>query len=594
MDLLYFIPRSVPETSSIIDERYKKNLREKYLVSISNGISGKINLVKYKFILRDPIMEIGRAIYFLDKSKNEIERIRNSVLQGEGVPFQIFDKYAAIQKDTKENPYWKKTYKLLRISGFRAGKANQHVIAVILKGLKDKNEKCEMAFWKLYRNCVIDMLHKEFESLNNLMLKREIDSDSNSTEEILKSIKKYSDIHEVKNEDIRWLYQAWWFERIDNIDEILNLNEISIEVVIELIKESQEKQSKISESIISRLKELEKKINEDLKDVEFLKFKDVQTNVNKELRHQIATIDSKIETKFASMFEGRIEGLKKRLEEGIESAKDTNENEFKIDQKKLSKYTESITKRIESLETKLELVHSEKKVKIISDLNEGVQIKFINTCCDAIINKIVHAFDNFLVSDISILKKIDKESSNIIGCDFVGEPSVLELADIENRVPENANLVTMKSISGCFIEGAIVPYLAKNRDNVEGSKKKIFIEIDEAVKNKQQCDLRTNAIALEVNLIQESFELFKSTEVEEISLLDEFKNLIQLIMNQNINIPQAIQEQFKTIMNLVVEEVGGILALSIGVKMLIIPFVKAKYGNSKALVLSELLKARGI
>jgi hypothetical protein len=539
-------------------------------------------------------MEIGRAIYFLEKSKNEIERIKNSILQGEGVPFQVFDKYAAIHRDTKENPYWKKTYKLLRISGFRAGKANQHVISVILKGVRDKNEKCEMAFWKLYRNCVIDMLNKEFDSLNNLMLNRKIDGEANSTEGILKTIKKYADLHEVKNEDIRWLYQAWWFERIDNVDEILNLNEISIDVVIELIKESQRRQSKINDSIVSRLEELEKKVNEGLINIELSKFKEKQINKNKELQHQIFTVDSKIETKFASMFDGRIEGLKRRLEEGIENVKDSSENEFKIDEKKLSRFTESIMKRIESLEADLESVHAVNKVKVESVSNDDVNIKFNGTKCDKIINKIVHCFDNFLVSDISILRKIEKESRKVNGCDFVGEPSVLKLADVEEKIPKDANLIAMKSISGCFIEGAIIPYLAKNRDTVEGRRKKIFIELDETVKNKQQCDLRVNAVALDVDLIQKSLKLFDHAQMEEINLLDEFKNLIQLITNQNIHIPQAIQDQFKTIMNLLVEEIGGMLTLSVGAKMLILPFVKAKYGDSKALVLSELLRARGL
>lgn len=552
-------------------------------------------------------MNIGRAVYFFEKNDVEKERIRQSVLEKEGRPFEVFDKYAVLQEDTKENPFWKRTIKFLKIKGgFRPGRgnANQHIISVILNGLKTRNEKCEISFWKLYQLCVISMLNIDFIELNDLMLKRNVDGNPESAKDIIQTIKNYSQLHDVENEHIRWLYEVYWFPRIENIDEILNTkSELTIELVTEIIKEAQSKQKEINKSftcilekIEGSLSEINKKVNDSADKKELSDLKKKNDELYKELEVKIASVDSKIETRFASMFEGRISDLEKRLTEDNLNQK---ENSVTVDEKDFENYKKTILGQIASLEKRVEeSLASKKEVKteesIPKDQVNGFVVNVGNEKANKFLGDILDKIDNFVVGKLGTLKDSIINLNEFNHSDFVGEASIITLDDVILKIREDSKIVIMKNISDCFVLGTIKPYIIHNYGCVGSSHKKLFIHDDGKLIPRILSEILTYSLRLDFEVICEYFESFES-EPGEIDSLENIKvDLFKLISNQEIYIPEEVKSIFDQVEAVSKVYLNGIGPISISTHMVLYPYIHTKYGNSKLSVLQEVLKGYGI
>ena len=181
-------------------------------------------------------MKIGDAIQTIERSEFERNRILNSISSGIGKPFEIFNTYSIRIRDQS---LWASAHKRLQIKGFRPGKANDLVLSRVTRGIHDNDRKIEPIFWSLYIPSVVSYFNIEHSNLNKLLLEKDLEGDSNSTDSIVKEIMKYIASYDVVTDQIEELYELWWFERIDNLYKLFANQEVNITVVKEIISKSE-------------------------------------------------------------------------------------------------------------------------------------------------------------------------------------------------------------------------------------------------------------------------------------------------------------------------------------------------------------------
>lgn len=169
-------------------------------------------------------MKIGKLIQRLECPDVEKIRIRMSITEGVGLPSQIFGKYVSKIDDDK---VWRVANNAHGIKGFRQNKYNPFVIDKIKENIGKGLYKHDSIFWNLYGNCVVAWLKKEKSKLNNFFLSHTHEEDKNDSEHLIKSIAENRIAYDFSKIDILDFYDAYWFKRIENIEELIRHHEIN-------------------------------------------------------------------------------------------------------------------------------------------------------------------------------------------------------------------------------------------------------------------------------------------------------------------------------------------------------------------------------
>lgn len=169
-------------------------------------------------------MKIGKLIQGLECPEVEKIRIRTSITEGIGLPSQIFGKYVSKIDDDK---VWRVANNAHGIKGFRQNKYNPFVIDKIKENIGKGLYKHDSIFWNLYGNCVVTWLKKEKSKLNNFFLSHTHEEDKNDSENLIKSIAENRISYDFSQIDILDFYDAYWFKRIEDIEELIRHHEIN-------------------------------------------------------------------------------------------------------------------------------------------------------------------------------------------------------------------------------------------------------------------------------------------------------------------------------------------------------------------------------
>ena len=223
-------------------------------------------------------MKIGTALQTLERSEKEGHRILNAVIEKEGKPFEIYSSFSVRCDNAK---LWSKAQKVLNITGFRPGKAKSIILPRIYQQIKIGNTHAISIFWMLYKQCIVDYLNKESPNLNQLLLQREYEGDPESSKSLLKAIKDSSELYEVSNSQIEDLYEGFWFERVEDLANILSSTRINLSLVKELIHRSERSYSLNIESLRKEITDLKSRY-------------ELTANVE-ELTRKISSINSRVD-----------------------------------------------------------------------------------------------------------------------------------------------------------------------------------------------------------------------------------------------------------------------------------------------------------
>ncbi len=548
-------------------------------------------------------MKIGDAIQTIRRSEGERERIKNSIINGIGKPFEIFNTYSVSIRD---QPVWLNAHKRLKVKGFRPGKANNLIVSRVTQGIHDNDKKVEPVFWSLYISSVVDYLNKEHSNLNRLLLEKEIEGDSNSTDNIVKEIMKYIALYEVETDEIEELYELWWFERTEKLYELFSHQVLSVSVVKEIVSKSEKQRLKELENLNKKVDKLELAL--DKQDSKHGLEKDLKKMGLRldDLRSDFELESARFEKKYLESLDGKIA----EIEGKIDKEKDADSGDINPELK--TKISEN-EKNINSLNYKIEkliAVKKEKEKSINRDgklfkssktLRENVSKLFENHNFDEVhaelLRLILNTFNCFYVESDIFFRAIVQEVLQASGVrEIIATPSLIDISpELFLEVEEN-DLIYVKNINSCFIDGFAIPLLLKSSSLIDKNFPKVFILHDSEVNSAALSKIKrhTLEISSEWLLSLRDIEILSPignidlSEIEEIS--ESHKEFQRIFSNIGIEIDRQVFENFVRLSQVLKPFVGEEQSIYHSAGVAVFQYVRCCYGETKSQVAIDLIK----
>lgn len=542
-------------------------------------------------------MKIGEAIQAFNRSTEEEERILRSVINEMGKPAEIYSVYSP----TCENEsIWVKAQKILKVTGFRPGKAKALILSRVKTGIKNKNTKLISIFWMLYFNCVVTYLRKEHPNLNQLLLERDLESDPDSTVKIISAIKNVAILYEVTDSQIEDIYECYWFDRVDDFRSLLKQSKFDVGLVKELILASEKKQLKAVSNLEKKLKSvgISTKLQEEISSLR-KSVSDVTSKID-HLKEDFELESTKIEKSFVEIVDVRISNLEKKQINSLDS-----EKKKKIEAK-ISENQESINR----LNNKIEKLTAEKEKKKLVR-----KISFVNdpTAFSLDVRHLLNE-DKFTVEHAHIIKDIivsngafylNSEDFFFSTCsklinegrvkEIVLTPSRLEFTDDELGLLLDYEAIYLKNISSGFIEGAVLPLVIKSNSIVDNNFPKVFLEYDQNINPSIEALIRKSTLDLSIEAISKLAAIdiengISGDQRPEISDITRYYSEVHKVLNNTgIYLEREVYERLISLGQLLTKYIHEDSALPLALRIVAIPYIESRFGKTKSQVTLELI-----
>ncbi len=541
-------------------------------------------------------MKIGQAITDLDKPEEEQARIMKSVVSGVGRPSDIYSQYSPL---IEEHSFWRFAQRALRITGFRPGKAKKQVLISIQNGIKNNNIQATNVFWETYLNSVITYLRKEHPNLDKLLLEQEFEADPDSSNDLIQSVKLAAPIYDVTNTQIEEFYEIYWFTRLKNLDDILKSKSVSFEVVEALISKSERTQLKRISELKAGLNKLELNKNPSLKRIrgELVKLERKIDHIKEDLSLDV----TKLEKQFLETIEYRVAELEKQNARDIESE----------DKRSLENIVTQNQENIDRLNKKLIQLSQEKKKRkhknrsnFIANAREFIcniqgiyGLKDLNEKHVAVLNELLRFQGAYYVESDSIMSSFCQEQLKEKQVnELVLTPSKVEFTAHELQDFSNYDVLYLKNVSACFIEGVVIPLLLKSNSVVKNDFPKVFVETDSKLNSNIELEIRTHAIDLSYTYLKELGTVSCESELNQnsnhcdsLESKVDIEELIKLFETAGVYLEYSVLNRLKHYTDILSKYTEQSELLSIALKMVAIPYIESRYGKNKVLVILELV-----
>ena len=167
-----------------------------------------------------PDQSLGSLVTHFPLSEVEKSRI-NQLISDKGLPREIIVKYCSQAKLFRDE------FVKVSIPGFRPVKGQKSLSPQTLKAfcdfLKNPRDRAHSLCWHIYRQCVTNFVQTELSALQLLLTDCNYVDEKVSSHDILQEICNNAFEFGVNEEDIAKLYECVWFERIDDLAELLPL-----------------------------------------------------------------------------------------------------------------------------------------------------------------------------------------------------------------------------------------------------------------------------------------------------------------------------------------------------------------------------------
>ncbi len=314
---------------------------------------------------------IGDVVSDIEFSVEEKYRISESFRTCTGAPYAILTKHCA---DIRDQDFWHATHKILKINGYRPGKAKDQILKKCLDSVNNQDSRENVILWRLYRRCVVHHMNTDLEKLNSLLSSEEFGENlPSSTESIFKEIVRLASLYGVPPGDIRTFYEIWGFPRISDFDNLLSTPTNDLEIVKRLIyQESQSLESKLKKTMETSLGDLPTRMSKISGSLER-----VQSDIGSlsgKLDNSISVVRTEMQnftaTAVAQKFEEVSVGLKKSLAAAPKATIQTVPAEEIL----------KLSDRMNSLSNRLAIVEQQRSAQIVpQQQNSRPQVAPANT-----------------------------------------------------------------------------------------------------------------------------------------------------------------------------------------------------------------------
>ncbi len=548
-------------------------------------------------------MKIGQAIQELNRSESEAFRIINSIVDRIGKPSEVFNKYSKLNNNKS---FWKDAYKRLKITGFRPGKSKNIILTKILQGIKNNNKTCIRLFWRLYANCVVDFIINEHSNFNQLLLDKEMEGDAESTDDVVKAIMKFIALYEVGTEQIEELYEVWWFERTSNLYDILSDQELSLEIVREIVLKSERKLSREIESLDKNISKLGSTIKDSTHIEQYVKEVNNLKEYYESLKEDFDIESAQIEKRFVEIIDGKIAVIEHKIEKedpagGSNKDDHALEDKISINEKNISR----INNKIEAL-TK-EKKHKEKarkKDRKIFNNNIPIKENLYKVFDDynfgdnnsKLLLSILNSFNCFYVESDILFRAVAQDliSSGKIK-EIIANPTMIDLSQINNKGLEEFDIIYIKNINSCFIEGSVIPILQRANSLVDKDFPKVFLLQDDELNPSITAKIKSHTLDLSYEWISEIKNLNITEPIKDVNLSNieevtsHHREMLRILENSGVKINQQIFERFVRLFHLFSFSSDERQSMMLSAQGVVFPYIRSSYGDSKAQVVIEIL-----
>lgn len=541
-------------------------------------------------------MKIGEAIQAVRRSELETKRILSSVIEGIGKPAEIYSRYSPSHENDR---VWAIAQKKMKITGFRPGKAKAVILPRVQKGIMEGNSRAIEVFWMIYFNCVVAFLRKEHANLNQLLLDRDLESDPDSTEQLLTAIKNVSVLYDVSDSQIEDLYEAYWFERIEGFKGITSQGDIDLDIVKELINKSEIKQKETLALLQKELKKAGPTSNTTL-EIDNLK-NEISMTANKleVLKEGFDLEAAKIERSFAELIEGRISELeRKQISNNDQVKKEQIENRVALNQENIDR----LNKKIQTLTIEKERKKSSKNRSVVSNaadltkrLNKLSEVNSFSVEHSLLLRDLLNAQGAFYIESDDVFSTICYELINENRVkEIVLSPSKYEFSEEEYEDFLSYDAIYLKNISSAFIEGTVLPVLIKSNSVINKDFPKVFVEFDSELNSVLESQIRKNSMDLTLDVLDQinELEVMKapgSDHERRNQISSYYIDVHKVLLNYNMYLDRQIYERMIKVGQVVSEYSTDEITFNFSLMVVLIPYVHSNYGELKAQVVVELL-----
>lgn len=548
-------------------------------------------------------MKIGDAIQALTRSELESERFLESIREGRGRPFEVYTTHAI---NIKEIDIWKFALRRMKISGFRPGKGNSLVVDRVRDGVCNNDPVSKNVFLELYANSVVYWLQKEHPNLNRLLLEREIEGSSNSTDNIVKEILKYAALYEVESEQIEELYELWWFERTENLSDLFSNQELSFPIVKEIISKSAKKQTDKIDDVSKKVDSLELEIE---KRNNYLELEEEL----KTLRGAFVDLRNDFDLEVARFQKNQFESVGDRLR-GIEEKLDKKKNEGSLEteahikrrvganaekinslDRKIDDLLEEKKKKGKSKKRKETVFNSSKSIKInVSRLIEGHNLDESHA---DLLRLVLNSFGCFYVHSDFFFRAIAQEILQDGGAkEIISVPSMVDVSQELSIELEGYDLIYLKNIASCFVDGFAIPLLTKSGSQIDVNSPKIFVLHDDELNSTYLPKIKKHTVEISADwlMLLRDIEVLSpvegsnSSEIEEIS--ENHKEFRMIFRNSGIEVDQQVFETFVRLSHILKPFVGEEQSIHLSAEATVFEYVRCQYGEMKSQVPIDLIQ----
>jgi hypothetical protein len=555
-------------------------------------------------------MKIGEAVVLIQRSKAERIRVLDSIKSKDGRPWEVFNTYA---EKVSDKEYWKRTHKFLKITGFRPGRANAFVISKILNGVSSGDDKCENAFWRLYRCCVVDCMNEEHSELNSILLERDMEGNANSTEDIFKIITKYISLYSVDSSELRDLYQIWWFDRIEGLDSIVENIDINMDVIKELVSSSEKNLTKKIEKIAIEVQELSRLLNDNSE-----KNKQNKAKTSEEIKILKELIEEekiKFENRISNILSGKISDIEDKIKDTA-PVETVVENVIDVKLKEVIENNRTSIKKITEELSEIKIENDEKKhsypggtgakdhcivdvAKMSQRLREYYKMPDECNAASAVLSSLVNSFGAFYVESESLVNVLFKDFVSAGLCkEVVVDPSYVSVEFLKEIDLSGIDLLIFKNISSGFIEGYLIPTLLRGNTSIDKSFPKIVVIMDGEVSESLNSEILKHSLLFTSEFLQTIMcaKFIDSTQSDLASIANEviidgdYEELLKILENSGVRIPIEVSERYVKFSEMLKKYIPEGDVIPVSTPTIVYSYMKYKYGTVKSETVTEVLK----
>ena len=548
-------------------------------------------------------MRIGQAIQDLNRSESEAFRITNSIIKGIGKSSEIYNKYSKLNHNKS---FWKDAHKRLKITGFRPGMSNNIILTKIFQGINDNNKVCIFLFWKLYEICVVDFINNEHSNFNQLLLNKEMEGDAESTDQIIKAIMKFIALYEVGTEQIEELYEVWWFERTSNLYDIFSTQELSLDIVREIVLKSERKLSREIESLNKNINKLGSTIKDSTHIEQYVKEVNNLKEYYESLKEDFDIESAQIEKRFVEFIDGKISVIEHKIEKE-DPANGSNKDDHALEDKisRNEKNISRINSKIEAL-TKVK-EHKEKARRKNRDIfNNNITIKenlykvfddySFGDNNSKLLLSILNSFNCFYVESDILFRAVAQDliSSGKIK-EIIANPTMIDLSQINNKGLEEFDIIYIKNINSCFIEGSVIPILQRANSLIDKDFPKVFLLHDDELNPSITAKIKSHTLDLSHEWLSEIKDLNITEPIKDVNLSNieevtsHHREMLRILENSGVKVNQQIFERFVRLFHLLSSSSDERQSMMLSAQGVVFPYIRSSYGDSKAQVVIEIL-----